>query len=81
MKSHSDKDVWEEVRNAERLFGDQAEDRIADHIHKLALAKNQDEAAFWESVAARLKDLHNIKLPKASVLPKILNSTNGDSTT
>lgn len=81
MNSHSDKDVWEEVRKAERLFGDEADDRIADHILKLTLAEDHEKASFWSAVAVRLKELHAIKLPNSSVLPTIMNPTKGDRTT
>ncbi len=35
MKLHAGKDVWQDVRNAERQHGDQAEERLAAKIHEL----------------------------------------------
>lgn len=81
VKSHSEKDVWDQVREAERRHGDQAEARLAQRIHELTAAKQFEEASFWSNVAARLRDLHDIKLPGPTVLPMLLSTTGGDRTT
>jgi len=39
VKSHSEKDVWQEVRKAERLHGDQAEVRRAQRTDELTGTK------------------------------------------
>ncbi|MGH6696256.1 hypothetical protein [Sphingopyxis sp.] len=80
MKSHTEQDIWEQVREAERLHGDQAETQLAKRIHQLTAKKQFEEASFWAAAAARLKDLHDIKLPGQTVLPELLNPTDGGST-
>ncbi len=75
MKSHSDNQIWDCVRDAERQFGDEADARIAQRIHELTMAREFDEAAFWSAVAARLKDLHSIRLPGQTVLPALLGTS------
>jgi hypothetical protein len=77
VKSHSEKDVWDQVREAERRYGDQAEAQLAQRIHELTATKQFEEASFWSAVAARLKDLQDIKLPGATVLPMLLGTTDG----
>lgn len=74
VTSHSEKDVWDQVREAERRHGDQAEAELVQRILELTATKKFDEASFWAAVAARLKDLHNIKLPDPTVLPTLLNN-------
>lgn len=81
MKSHSERDVWQEVRKAERLHGDQAEVRLAQRIDELIKTKHFEEASFWSAVADRLKDLHAIKLPGSSVLPALMTPTHSGRTT
>lgn len=51
MKSHSEKGVWQEVRKAARLHGDQAEVRLAQRTDELTRTKVYEKASFW-SVAA-----------------------------
>ncbi len=51
MKSHSEKDVWQEVRKAGRLHGDRAEVRLAQRIDELTRTKVFEEASFWSAVA------------------------------
>jgi hypothetical protein len=80
VKSHSEKEIWEQVREAERLHGDQAEAQLAKRIHELTAKKQFEEASFWAAAAARLKDLHDIKLPGPTVLPELLNTTDGSRT-
>lgn len=75
MKSHSEKDVWDQVRDAERRYGDQAETVLAQRINELTAAKAFDEVSFWSTVAARLQCLHDIEFPGRSVLPKLLDAT------
>lgn len=77
VKSHSENDVWDQVRKAERLHGDQAEAELALRIQELIATKQFEEARFWSTVAARLKDLHDIKLPGPSVLPKLVITNDG----
>lgn len=72
MRSLSEKDIWAEVRAAERRYGDRAEAELARRIHALTAAEQFEEASFWSAVAARLKHLHDIKLPGSAVLPKLL---------
>ncbi|WP_414711692.1 DUF6961 family protein [Sphingopyxis sp. UBA6734] len=80
MRSFSEKDIWAEVRAAERQHGDRAEAELARRIHELTAAEQFDEASFWSAVAARLKQLHDIKLPGPSVLPKLLNEIDSGKT-
>lgn len=81
VKLHAEKDIWREARNAERRHGDHAEDRLAQKIHELTAKQQFEEASFWSAVAARLKELHEIKLPGSSVLPLLVNPAgNGRST-
>jgi hypothetical protein len=80
VKSHSEKDVWDQVREAERRHGDQAEAILAQRIHELTGKRQFEEASFWSAVAARLKDLHDIKLPGPTVLPMLLNTPDGGRT-
>lgn len=80
VKSHSEKDVWDQVREAERRHGDQAEAKLVQRIHELTATKQFEEASFWSAVAARLKDLHDIKFPGPTVLPTLLNTTEGNRT-
>lgn len=80
VKSHSEKDVWDQVREAECRHGDRAEVRLAQRIHELTATKQFEEVSFWSAVAARLKDLHDIKLPGPTVLPMLLNTTDDGRT-
>jgi hypothetical protein len=73
VRSLSEEDIWAEVRAAERRHGDRAEAELVRRIHDLTAAERFEEASFWSAVAARLKQLHDIKLPGPSVLPKLLN--------
>jgi hypothetical protein len=75
VKSHSENEVWDRVRDAERQFGDEAEATIAQRIHELTAAREFDEASFWSAVAARLKDLHSIRFPEKTVLPALLDAS------
>ncbi|WP_349681340.1 DUF6961 family protein [Sphingopyxis sp. UBA6723] len=68
------------MRAAERQHGDRAEAELARRIHELTAAEQFDEASFWSAVAARLKQLHDIKLPGPSVLPKLLNEIDSGKT-
>lgn len=79
MKSHSENEVWNCVRDAESRFGDEAEARIAQRIHELTMAREFDEASFWSAVAARLKDLHSIRFPGQTVLPALLGMSDRHS--
>lgn len=73
MKLHAEKDIWQEVRNAERQHGDRAEEQLARKINDLTARQRFEEASFWSAVAARLKELHEIKFPGSSVLPLLVN--------
>lgn len=75
MKSHSENEVWDCVREAESQFGDEAEAVIAKRIHELTAAREFTEATFWSAVAARLKDLHRIRFPEKTVLPALLDAS------
>lgn len=79
VKSHSEKDIWNEVREAERRYGDQAETELAKRIHQLTAGKRFEEASFWSAVAARLQDLHDIKLPGPTILETHLEPSDGGS--
>lgn len=77
VKSHSEKDIWDQVREAERRHGDQAEAELAKRIHELTARKQFEEASFWSAVAARLQNLHDIKLPGPTILQTLLGTTDG----
>jgi hypothetical protein len=77
VKAHSEKDIWDQVREAERRHGDKAEAELAARIHELTTRQHFEEASFWAAVAARLKDLHEIKLPGQTILPALLNTPGG----
>jgi hypothetical protein len=51
VKSHSEKDVWQEVRKAERLHGDKAEVRLAERIDELTRTKDFEKVSFWSALA------------------------------
>jgi len=55
-------EVWERVREAERRYGEEAELILTRRIDELIATSDFDQASIWCAVAARLKDLHNIKL-------------------
>lgn len=73
MKLFAEKDIWAEVRAAERRHVDRAEAELARRIHDLTAAEQFEEASFWSVVTAHLKHLYDIKLTGPSVLPKLLN--------
>lgn len=75
MKLRTEKDIWDEVRKAERAHGDQAELVLIQRILDLTEAKEFEDASFWAAVAARLKNLHDIKLPGQALAESAAAST------
>lgn len=79
VKSHSEQDIWNEVREAERRYGDRAETELAKRIHQLTAGRRFEEISFWSAVAARLQNLHDIRLPGPTTLETLLEPADGGS--